>query len=173
MRATKKLPPREICGRAGQRHTNWQDDVADLRAWLKTPSSAANQVGSLHDKANAQYVRDLFRQWGWDARIEVFEVLYPTLRAHTLEMTAPSRFVASLTEPPVEGDTTSSRDDALAPYNEYSADGDVTGELVYLNYGMPEGLPGPRTARRRRAGQDPAAFPGATGSGISCTHRGC
>jgi len=113
-------------------------NTADLRAWLKTLSSAANHVGSPHDKANAEYVRDLFRQWGWDARIEKFEVLYPTLKEHTLEMLAPTRFVASLTEPPVEGDRTSTRDDGLAPYNEYGADGDVTGELVYLNYGMPE-----------------------------------
>ena len=112
--------------------------AADLRAWLRTLSSAANHVGSPHDKANAEYVRDLFKQWGWDARIEEFEVLYPTLKAHTLEMVAPSHFVASLTEPPVEGDRTSAREDALRPYNEYGADGDVTGELVYLNYGMPE-----------------------------------
>jgi len=111
---------------------------ADLRAWLKTLSSAANHVGAPHDKANAEYVRDLFKQWGWDARIEEFEVLYPTLKEHKLEMVAPTHFVASLTEPPLEGDRTSGRDDALAPYNEYGADGDVTGELVYLNYGMPE-----------------------------------
>jgi hypothetical protein len=33
-----------------------------------------------HDEANAEHVRALFQQWGWDARIEVFEVLYPTLK---------------------------------------------------------------------------------------------
>ncbi len=111
---------------------------ADLRAWLQNLSSAANHVGAPHDKANAEFVRDLFRQWGWDAQIEIFEVLYPTLRHHTLELVAPTRFVASLTEGPIEGDTTSARTDGMAPYNVYGADGDVTGELVYLNYGMPE-----------------------------------
>jgi N-acetylated-alpha-linked acidic dipeptidase len=65
-------------------------------------------------------------------------VLYPTLEHHTLELVAPTKFVASLTEPPIEGDATSARTDGLRPYNEYGADGDVTGELVYLNYGMPE-----------------------------------
>jgi len=65
---------------------------ADLRAWLQRLSSAANHVGSPHDKANAEFVRDLFRQWGWDAQIEVFEVLYPTLRAHSLELVAPAKF---------------------------------------------------------------------------------
>jgi len=111
---------------------------ADLGAWLKRLSSEANHVGSPHDKANAEFVRELFRQWGWDAQIEVFEVLYPTLRQHTLELVAPTRFVATLTEPPVTGDATSARTDGLPPYNVYGADGDVTAELVYLNYGMPE-----------------------------------
>ncbi len=112
---------------------------ADLRAWLQRLSSAANHVGSPHDKANAEFVRDLFKQWGWDAHIEVFEVLYPTLRAHSLELVAPAaaKFTASLREPTIEGDATSTRTDGLPSYNEYGADGDVTGQLVYLNYGMP------------------------------------
>jgi N-acetylated-alpha-linked acidic dipeptidase len=113
-------------------------DPAELRGWLKTLSAEPNNVGAPHDKANAELVRDLFRQWGWDARIEVFEVLYPTLKHHSLELLAPTHFTASLTEPPVEGDATSTRTDGLPPYNEYGADGDVTGELVYVNYGMPE-----------------------------------
>jgi N-acetylated-alpha-linked acidic dipeptidase len=108
----------------------------DLRDWLKNLSSEPNNVGSPHDKANAEFVRDLFRQWGWDAQIEVFQVLYPTLKQHTLELVAPTRFVASLKEPAIEGDAASARTDGLPPYNVYGADGDVTGELVYVNYGM-------------------------------------
>ncbi|HXZ60879.1 MAG TPA: transferrin receptor-like dimerization domain-containing protein [Steroidobacteraceae bacterium] len=113
-----------------------QLDPAELRAWMKKLASAPNQVGSPHDKANAEFVRDLFRQWGWQAQIEVFEVLYPTLREHSLELVAPTRFTASLTEPPVEGDATSGVAGIMPPYNTYGADGEVTGELVYLNYGM-------------------------------------
>jgi N-acetylated-alpha-linked acidic dipeptidase len=113
-------------------------DPSDLRGWLKTLSAEPNNVGAPHDKANAELVRDLFKQWGWDARIEVFEVLYPTLKHHSLELVAPTHFAASLTEPAVDGDATSTRTDGLPPYNEYGADGDVSGDLVYLNYGMPE-----------------------------------
>jgi N-acetylated-alpha-linked acidic dipeptidase len=113
-----------------------QLDPAELRAWMKNLASAPNQVGSPHDKANAEFVRDLFRQWGWQAQIEVFEVLYPTLKQHSLELVAPTRFTASLTEPPVEGDATSGVAGIMPPYNTYGADGEVTGELVYLNYGM-------------------------------------
>ena len=110
---------------------------AELREWLRNLSSAPNQVGSPHDKANAEFVRDRFREWGWQAQIEEFEVLYPTLKAHTLELVAPTHFTASLTEPPVAGDATSGVAGIMPPYNVYGADGDVTGELVYLNYGMP------------------------------------
>jgi N-acetylated-alpha-linked acidic dipeptidase len=121
-------------------------DPAELRGWLKQLAAEPNHVGSPHDKANAEFVRDLFKQWGWDAQIEEFEVLYPTLKHHALELVAPTQFTASLTEGPVPGDATSDRTDGLPPYNEYGADGDVTGELVYLNYGMPEDY---RTLERR------------------------
>ena len=111
---------------------------AELSAWMKNLSSEANQVGSPHDKANAEFVRDEFRQWGWDAQIEVFYPLYPTLKQHSLELLAPTKFVAALKEAPVAGDETSSRTDGMGPYNVYGADGDVTGDLVYVNFGMPD-----------------------------------
>jgi N-acetylated-alpha-linked acidic dipeptidase len=113
-----------------------QLDPALMAEWLKRMSAEPNQVGSPHDKANAEWVRDQFRQWGWNAEIETFEVLYPTLKHHSLELTAPTKFVANLTEGPIPGDATSARADAMPAYNSYGADGDVTGELVYLNYGM-------------------------------------
>src|SRR5580693_10428146 len=63
-----------------------QLDPAQLRAWLKNLASEANHVGAPHDKANAEFVRDQFQQWGWDAKIEVFYPLYPTLKQHSLEL---------------------------------------------------------------------------------------
>jgi N-acetylated-alpha-linked acidic dipeptidase len=133
------LPEQISSQQALEQRFDAQIDAAEQRGWLKTLSAEPNQVGSPHDKANAEMVRDLFKQWGWDAQIETFDVLYPTLKQHTVEMISPTKFVASLKEPPVPGDETSTRlADALAPYNVYGADGDVTGDLVYLNYGMPD-----------------------------------
>jgi N-acetylated-alpha-linked acidic dipeptidase len=43
--------------------------AADLRAWMEQLSSAPNHVGSEHDKANAEFILRLFREWGWDASI--------------------------------------------------------------------------------------------------------
>ncbi|MGA8278240.1 MAG: transferrin receptor-like dimerization domain-containing protein [Rhodanobacteraceae bacterium] len=115
-----------------------QLNATDQRDWLKTMSSAPNQVGSPHDKANADFTLDKFKSWGWDAHIETFDVLYPTLKSHSLELLAPTQYTASLSEPPIAGDATSKQiADVLAPYAIYGADGDVTAELVYVNYGMP------------------------------------
>jgi N-acetylated-alpha-linked acidic dipeptidase len=113
--------------------------AADLRAWMQQMSSAPNHVGSAHDKANAEFQLAKFREWGWDASIETFSVLYPTPREVAVELVAPTHFKARLSEGPIEGDATSSQTkDELPPYNVYGADGDVTGELVYVNQGMPE-----------------------------------
>jgi N-acetylated-alpha-linked acidic dipeptidase len=115
-----------------------QLDPAKLRDWLKQMASAPNQVGSPHDKANAEFMLEKFRAWGWDAHIETFEVLYPTPKKVALELLGPQPFTATLHEPPVAGDASSALPGALPPYNVYGGDGDVTAPLVYANYGMPD-----------------------------------
>jgi N-acetylated-alpha-linked acidic dipeptidase len=112
-------------------------NTADLSQWMQRMASQPNQVGSAHDKANAEFMLQQFRAWGWDADIETFSVLYPTPKHIALRMIAPTQFTAKLHEPAVKGDRTSGNTAAgLPPYNAYGADGDVTGELVYVNYGM-------------------------------------
>ena len=112
---------------------------AELDAWMKTMAAEPNHVGSVHDKANAEYQLGLFRQWGWDARIETFEVLYPTPLSETLELKGPHPFKATLQEPPIPGDASSTRlASALPAYVAFQGDGDVTADLVYVNYGMPD-----------------------------------
>jgi N-acetylated-alpha-linked acidic dipeptidase len=114
-------------------------DPRDIRAWLEQMSSQPNQVGSPHDKANADFMLEKYKEWGWDARIETFSVLYPTPKSELVELVAPETYKARLVEPPIPGDQNSTHTDgALPPYNVYGADGDVTADLLYVNYGMPE-----------------------------------
>ncbi|MEO9077693.1 MAG: M28 family peptidase, partial [Rhodanobacter sp.] len=115
-----------------------QLDPADQRAWMKQMSSEPNQVGSPHDKANAEFILKKFREWGWDAHIETFDVLYPTPKKVALELLGPHPFKAMLHEPPVAGDATSGLPGVLPPYNVYGGDGDVSADLVYVNQGMPD-----------------------------------
>ena len=115
-----------------------QLNPADQREWMKQMSSEPNQVGSPHNKANAEFMLEKFREWGWDAHIETFSVLYPTPKKVALELLGPHPFTAALHEPPIPGDATSGLPGALPPYNVYGGDGDVRAELVYANYGMPD-----------------------------------
>jgi N-acetylated-alpha-linked acidic dipeptidase len=111
----------------------------DLRAWMQQLASEPNHVGSAHDKANAEFELAKFREWGFDASIETFSVLYPTPREVLVELIEPTHFKARLSEPAIEGDATSGKvKDELPAYNAYGADGDVTAELVYVNQGMPD-----------------------------------
>ena len=113
-------------------------DPAEMRAWLEQMSSEPNQVGSPHDKANAEFTLAKFKEWGWDAHIETFDVLYPTPKAVSLELVSPTPFKARLEEPALPGDRTSEHPKGgLPPYNVFGADGDVTADLVYVNFGMP------------------------------------
>ena len=109
-----------------------------IRDRLKLMSAEPNQVGSPHDKANADYTLAQFKAWGWDAHIEVFSVLYPTPVDERLELTGPTPYVATLTEPAIPGDDSSARQaGGLPAYVAFGGDGDATAPLVYVNYGMP------------------------------------
>jgi len=112
---------------------------AEMGGWLKEMASAPNHVGSPHDKANAEFMAAKFREWGWDAKLETFEVLYPTPISESLELLGPQPFRATLQEPAIPEDSTSGNTaNALPAWVAFAADGDVTGDLVFVNYGMPD-----------------------------------
>src|SRR5437588_3733027 len=110
----------------------------ELREWMKRLSARPHHVGSAYDRDNAEFLLGLFRSWGYDAQIESFDVLFPTPKTRLLELTAPEHYTARLAEPPLKEDSTSGQTaEQLPVYNAYSVDGDVTAQLVYVNYGVP------------------------------------
>ena len=114
-------------------------DPAVMRAYMQRLSAHPHHVGSPYDKDNAEWILSKFKEWGLDAKIESFDVLFPTPNQRALEMVEPTRFTAKIQEPAVAGDPTSSQtSEQLPTYNAYSIDGDVTAPLVYVNYGIPE-----------------------------------
>src|SRR5213596_1710013 len=109
-----------------------------LREYMRRLSARPHHVGSPYDKDNAEWLLATFKSFGLDARIETFDVLFPTPKERAVELVAPTKFVAKLQEPPIPGDPTSSQQaEQLPTYNAYSIDGDVTAPLVYVNYGVP------------------------------------
>jgi N-acetylated-alpha-linked acidic dipeptidase len=109
-----------------------------MRESMQRLSARPHHVGSAYDKQNAEWILAQFKSWGLSAEIETFDVLFPTPKERQLELIAPTRYVAKLLEPVVAADPTSSQQSEQLPsYNAYSINGDVTGELVYVNYGLP------------------------------------
>jgi len=114
--------------------------VADnLRQSMQHLSARPHHVGSPYDKENAEWMLAKFKDWGFDAHIETFQVLFPTPKERVVELMEPTHFRAKLQEPSVADDPTSSQiAEQLPTYNAYSIDGDVTAPLVYVNYGLRE-----------------------------------
>ena len=115
-----------------------QMNAANLDTWMKFLSSHPHHVGSAKGRANAEYMADLFRQWGYQTEINTYYVLFPTPKTRLLELLGSKPYKAKLEEPSLSEDKTSGqKSEQLPSYNAYSADGDVTSELVFVNRGVP------------------------------------
>ena len=113
-------------------------DSKEMMAWLKRLSARPHHLGSPYNKENADFIASQFRSWGYETKLEEFQVLFPTPKTRVVEMTAPEKFSLRLNEPALKEDATSGQQtEQLPSYNAYSIDGDVTGPLVYVNYGRP------------------------------------
>ncbi len=116
-----------------------QLDTASLREWLKYLTRHPDHIGSPGGKENAEWIAAQFESWGFETRIDEYQVLFPTPKERMVELVAPRRYRLKLAEPAFKEDATSGiTKDRLPTYNAYSADGDVEGEIVYVNYGIPD-----------------------------------
>src|SRR5450432_2616946 len=77
------------------------------RDYMQRLTARPHYVGSPYDKENADWILARFKEWGWDAHEETFQVLFPTPKERVLEMAEPTRFTAKLQEPAVSVDPTS------------------------------------------------------------------
>lgn len=105
---------------------------------IKQFSSVPHHVGSVGGKMVASEIAKVFTAAGWDTKIETYQLMFPTPITRTLEMSGATNYKAKLKETPLKEDATSNQADQLPTYNCWSADGDVTSNLVFVNYGLPE-----------------------------------
>ena len=111
----------------------------NLRVWMKKITARPHHVGSAYTGEKVKYMANLFESWGYDVEIEEFTVLFPTPRIRVVELVAPTQFKAKLTLPELDKSLSAlAKKEVLPGYNAYSADGDVTAELVYVNQGIPQ-----------------------------------
>jgi N-acetylated-alpha-linked acidic dipeptidase len=126
-------------------HRDWKKKFQEaispdnIRENMRKLTARPHHVGSPYDKENAEWIQAKFKEWGFDAKIESFNVLFPTPKERVVELVEPTRFKATLQESVLPIDPTSNQTaEQLPTYNAYSADGDVTAPLVYVNYGNRE-----------------------------------
>lgn len=128
---------------AAQTEADWENKMRAipspdlLRDYMKLLSAEPHNVGSAYDLKNAEWILSKFKEWGLDAHIENFDVLFPTPKERLVELVSPTQYTAQLKEPQIPEDPYSGQKGQLPTYNAYSADGDVTADLVYVNYGVP------------------------------------
>ena len=108
-----------------------------IGATIKELSAKPHHIGSPGSKEVADIIYNKYKSWGWDVNIETYKVLFPTPKTRVLELTSPTTYKALLKEPALKEDATSGQEGQLPTYNAWSADGDVTGQLVFVNYGLP------------------------------------
>ncbi|MBI79514.1 MAG: folate hydrolase [Gammaproteobacteria bacterium] len=114
-------------------------DREDMHIWMKEMSSRPHHIGSEWNRHNRFYIAELLESWGYDVSLDEFHILFPSPKSIELELIGPNKYTASLTEMPVEGDpSTFDTTGLIQPYNAFSIDGEVEGELVFVNYGIPE-----------------------------------
>ncbi len=112
----------------------------NLRSYMRRLSARPHHVGSPYDKDNAEWILSKFKEWGFDASIETFYVLFPDAQR------APAGDGSRLPGSPRSWRNRrwrsirprDKRSEQLPTYNAYSIDGDVTGPLVYVNEGLRE-----------------------------------
>ncbi len=115
-----------------------QLNAKNLDTWMQFLTSHPHHVGSVQGKANAEYMANLFRSWGYQTEIAEYHVLFPTPKFRLVELLGSKPYKAKLEEPALKEDRTSGqKSEQLPSYNAYSADGDVTAELVFVNRGIP------------------------------------
>jgi N-acetylated-alpha-linked acidic dipeptidase len=125
--------------------TQWEQkfralpDATHIREYARHLSARPHHVGSPYDKENAEWLSEQLRSFGLDAKIETFEALFPTPKVRKLELLGANKYEAKLDEKILKEDpTTAQKSEQLPTYLAYARDGDVTGPVVYVNYGTPE-----------------------------------
>ena len=113
-------------------------NIKNMDEWMKYMTSKPNATGQPFDKEVAEFIANKFKEWGYDTKIETYNILMPTPKIRLLEMVHPVKWTASLEEEAVKDDPTSDQDDRLPAYHSFSPDGDVTAEVVFVNQGLRE-----------------------------------
>lgn len=115
-------------------------DTASPRELTRILSRVPHMAGTPAQAATRDVVLVRMKSWGLETAVKAYDVYIPqvdTVRAWLVAGRGAAPQPLVLTEPPVPGDpaTTGSQ---VPPFNGYTASGDVTAPVVFVNYGLIE-----------------------------------
>jgi len=96
-----------------------------------------HHTGSPYEIKLADYVSDQFKQIGIESTKYEYSVLLPWPKQRRIDIVAPDQVRLEVEEEKIRGDQWADKPGILPAYNAYSPSGDVTGEIVYVNFGIP------------------------------------
>jgi N-acetylated-alpha-linked acidic dipeptidase len=96
-----------------------------------------HHAGSPYQIKLADYVAEQLEKFGLEVAKYEYSVLLPWPEERKAEIVAPDKFTLQVEEETIAGDPWASKPGILPAYNVYSPSGDVTGDVVYVNFGVP------------------------------------
>ena len=116
--------------------------------WLRYYTAGPHLTGQ--NLSQAEWTRDRWAEWGAVSHIATYDLFLNYPEDHSVALLTPVAdsataeasaikwevaFQASLTEDIIDEDSTTSLKESVATFHGYSASGNVTGPVVYVNYG--------------------------------------
>ncbi|MBI3400531.1 MAG: M28 family peptidase [Acidobacteria bacterium] len=96
-----------------------------------------HHAGSPYEIKLADYVGDRFKEFGLEVARYEYSVLLPWPGERRIDILGPNPIKLQVEEEKLRGDQWADKPGILPAYNAYSPSGDVTGEIVYVNFGVP------------------------------------
>ncbi len=113
-------------------------DAAHAESDLRHLTSEPHMAGTEASRRVAEWLRDQYRGFGFDAEIVTYSAWLPQPREITLELTKPSSQKLASPEQPIDADKDTFDKRVLPAFNVFSPSGEVTAPVVYANYGTQE-----------------------------------
>src|SRR5881394_2936532 len=96
-----------------------------------------HHTGSPYEIKLADYVATRLAAFGFEVSRDEYSVLLPWPGERRIDIVGPDAVKLEVEEEKIRGDQWADMPGILPAYNAYSPSGDVTGEIVYVNFGIP------------------------------------
>ena len=102
---------------------------------VKAITASPHMAGTEGSHKVAEWLREQYEGYGFDAKIVTYSAWMPQPKEIKLELVEPEKKALGTQEQPFAEDKDSQNKQLMPAFNAYSASGDVTAPVVYVNYG--------------------------------------